>query len=113
MKKPLIVAMLMLAMTMAHADGWRGGDGGGWRGGGEGGWQGGDGGGIGLGSALIGGVIGGLVANQGPAYVQPMPAPVYAAPYPAYGGYVQTPYYPAPAYGGYGYGGGDDDEGDD
>lgn len=108
MKKPLIGVLLMLAATMAHADGWRGGDGG-WRGG-DGGYE---GDGIGMGSALIGGVIGGLVASQGPAYVQPMPAPGYAIPYPAYGGYVQpAPYYAAPEYGGYG-GDGGDDEGDD
>ena len=117
MKKILAILLIGLSVNVAHADGWRGGEGG-WRGGGEG-WRGGEGWGGGgdgmgwaLGSALVGGVIGGMMMQQGPAYAQPMPMmapPVYAAPQPAYAyppAYVQ-PVYPAPYY--YGRQGWDDD----
>jgi hypothetical protein len=100
----------MLAMANAHADGWRGGEG--WRGRGWGGE--GDGGGAwGMGAALVGGLVGGMMAQQAPVYAAPpmimAPPPAYAVPQPAYAypapAYAQ-PVYPAPYYGG---GEGDDD----
>ncbi len=114
MKKILAVLLIGLSVNVAHADGWRGGErwgaGEGWRGG-EG-WGGGDGMGWAIGSALVGGVIGGMMAQQGPVYAQPAPMmapPVYMPPQPAYAyppAYVQ-PVYPAPYY--YGRQGWDDD----
>lgn len=108
---------MMLVVGTAHADGgWRGGDGGGWRGGeGEGG------GAWGMGSALVGGLVGGMMAQQGPMYGAPpmvvAPPPVYVAPQPAYAypaqGYAQpgypAPMYAQPVYPAPYYGGGDDD----
>lgn len=107
MKKLLTALLLMFACNLVFADGWHGGEGwrGGW-GGGEG-WRGeGDGAGWAIGSALVGGVLGGMMAQQAPIYAapapmmappayMPAPAPAYVYPQPAY---VQ-PVYPAPYYG--------------
>ncbi len=116
MKKIIALLLVGLTINVAYADGWRGG--GRW-GGGEG-WRGGEGDGMGwaIGSALVGGVVGAMMANQGPTYVQPAPVmaypgyppPVYGYPQPVYG-YPQPvygqPMYPAPYY--YGGRGWDDD----
>lgn len=116
MIKKLGAGMLLagvLAVGVAHADGgWRGGDGG-WRGG-----EGGDGGAWGMGAALVGGLVGGMMAQQAPVYAAPpvamMPPPVYAAPQPAYGypapGYMPQPAYVQPAYPAPYYGGGEGDD---
>ena len=91
MKNSLIATLLVFLMiNPAHADGWRGGDGGGWRGG-DGGWgdgedAGGDGGGLAL---LLGlGMAGAMMSQPAPVYP---PAPAYISPPSAYG-------QPAPAY---------------
>ena len=118
MKKLFTVACLGLAINMTLAADSRADDGYGWRhdGGDRGAWI--------IGSALLGGLIGGMMVQQGyvppaPVIVAPPPAPVpvqpaYMYPNPAYvypqPSYVPQPLYVQPYLAPYPYYGRDDDD---
>ncbi len=97
MKKFLALAILGLVITGAQAHDHDGG--GRWQG--EGHWRGGDDGrgGWGLGPALLAGVIGGVLVQQGMAYAPPPPvyAPPVALPPPYPYGYAYPRAYGYPA----------------